>query len=135
VRQTAAAVLGALDYGELNGGSVPLDDVNSLEVLHHIDHAGGDPWLWALAVDPADVEHDALQSAVVSPGTGEKQVLPGLDCTDAEALAGSIFFRLEAPAPRWLLLISPRQIVLADRTKWNEKRAIIFDLDDIFGRR
>ncbi len=135
VRQTAAAVLGALDYGELNGGSVPLDDVNTLEVLHHIDHAGGDPWLWALAVDPADVEHDALQSAVVSPGTGEKQVLPGLDCTDAEALAGSIFFRLEAPAPRWLLLISPRQIVLADRTKWNEKRAIIFDLDDIFGRR
>ena len=135
VRLTAAVVLDALDWSPLTGGKVALDDTASLEVLHHVEHSGGDPWLWALAVDPADGEHDALQCAVVSPETGEKQNLPGFDCADAESLVSSIFFRLDSPAPRWLLLISPRQIVLADRSKWNAKRAIIFDLDDIFGRR
>ena len=40
----------------------------------------------------------------------------------------------ELKSPRWIVLISDSQIALIDRNKWNEKRFLLFDLNDIFGR-
>ena len=43
-------------------------------------------------------------------------------------------FGLSEP-PRWIILGNLTQIVLLDRTKWNRKRFLRFDLPEIFGRR
>lgn len=37
--------------------------------------------------------------------------------------------------PRWCLLLGPAQLLLIDRAKWAEKRALRFDLNEIFTRR
>ncbi|MBT9059103.1 hypothetical protein BTJ25_09780, partial [Lactobacillus delbrueckii subsp. bulgaricus] len=51
-----------------------------------------------------------------------------------EDLASKILFDLDEP-PRFLLFIGMDQIALVDRNKWNDKRYLQFNLDDIFGRR
>jgi hypothetical protein len=48
-------------------------------------------------------------------------------------LIGEIF-RVEEP-PRWLLLLAGRHVYLADRTKWGRGQYLLFDLDEIYGRR
>lgn len=50
-----------------------------------------------------------------------------------EDLLGRLLYDLDE-SPRWIILISENQLALIDRNKWNEKRFLVFDLDDIFGR-
>ena len=50
-----------------------------------------------------------------------------------EDLATKILFGQQEP-PRFLLFISMNQIALVDRNKWNEKRYLQFDLEEIFAR-
>ncbi|HEX3020106.1 MAG TPA: hypothetical protein VHP36_07375 [Chitinispirillaceae bacterium] len=38
-------------------------------------------------------------------------------------------------APRWCILLGPAQMLLIDRAKWAEKRALRFDLNEILNRR
>jgi hypothetical protein len=50
-----------------------------------------------------------------------------------EIASRQVFGRSEPP--RWVILVSDSQVILLDRTKWNEKRLLRFDLTEIFGRR
>lgn len=50
-----------------------------------------------------------------------------------EELATKVLFAQSEP-PRFLLLIGIDQIALIDRNKWNEKRYLQFELDEIFSR-
>ncbi len=50
-----------------------------------------------------------------------------------EELIGEIF--RSAEPPRWLILLAGRFIYLIDRTKWGQGQYLLFDLDEIFGRR
>lgn len=50
-----------------------------------------------------------------------------------EDLIGDIFASPEPP--RWLILFAGRWIYLVDRTKWGRGQYLLFDLDEIFGRR
>ena len=52
---------------------------------------------------------------------------------DNETLANKILYDQTEP-PRWLIFIGMNQIALLDRHKWNEKRCLTFDLEQIFGR-
>lgn len=49
-------------------------------------------------------------------------------------LINDYLFKLDEP-PRWLLLISDRQVLLIDRYKWLQNRLLRFDLDEILGRK
>ena len=51
-----------------------------------------------------------------------------------EDLATKILFALNEP-PRFIIFIGMNQIALIDRNKWNEKRYLQFELEDIFSRR
>ncbi len=51
-----------------------------------------------------------------------------------EELLSKVLFGMDEP-PRWVMFIGLHQIALIDRNKWNEKRFLVFMLDDIFGRR
>ncbi len=50
-----------------------------------------------------------------------------------EDLIGDIFASDEPP--RWLLLCAGRYVYLVDRTKWGRGQYLLFDLDEILGRR
>ncbi len=54
--------------------------------------------------------------------------------SNLEHIISKEIFGLEEP-PRWIIIISMTRILLIDRTKWNEKRLIRFDLNEIFGRK
>ena len=50
-----------------------------------------------------------------------------------EDLIGELF-RCDEP-PRWLILLAGRWVYLLDRTKWGAGQYLLFDLDELFGRR
>lgn len=50
-----------------------------------------------------------------------------------EELIGEIFHAEEPP--RWVVLLAGRQVYLVDRTKWGRGQYLLFDLDEIFGRK
>lgn len=85
-------------------------------------------------------------------GDGEEESIDPLELTlvedqfeelpeDAETVAGmsvfdiinKVIFRMDEP-PRWVIVLGPGQTLLIDRSKWNEKRLLRFDWDEILGR-
>ena len=43
-------------------------------------------------------------------------------------------FRLDEP-PRWLILLAGQKVYLIDRNKWGQGKYLLFDLDELFGRK
>ncbi|MEB3186590.1 MAG: hypothetical protein VKP72_04035, partial [bacterium] len=71
-----------------------------------VNRPGGEPWL--VAIDAA--------------WTGEDDPLDALE----DAVSRQVFGAAEPP--RWVLLLHPRQVVLLDRLKWHDGRALRFDM-------
>ena len=57
----------------------------------------------------------------------------GKDGTSCEEYARMLLADFDEPA-RWILLMGLHQIALIDRRKWNDKKCMLFDLDEIFSR-
>lgn len=49
-------------------------------------------------------------------------------------LINDVVFKMDEP-PRWVILLSDRQVILIDRYKWLQNRFLRFDLDEILGRK
>ena len=123
-----------------NPGKVP--------VALEINKENGAPLLWTILVAP-DVEQttgsreeeaeasDILGSvplaADLRPAHDKPFPEETLSRESMEELLGRLLYDLDE-SPRWILLISESQLALIDRNKWNEKRFLVFDLDEIFGR-
>jgi hypothetical protein len=58
---------------------------------------------------------------------------PRFPASSWEDLIGEVF-RVQKP-PRWLMLLAGRYLYLVDRTKWGQGKYLLFDLDEILGRR
>ncbi len=149
----------ALGYG-LDGGVRELDDGKLLFVAGEVAKRNGAPELWLLhAYNENGDELDPLEIETANPtnytnygnygnygnfvdsidGGGEKK---GLDSNRDRFLSGVVYeeavsrriFGMAEP-PRWVVLFNLDQILLLDRTKWDRKRFLRFDLKEIFGRR
>lgn len=111
------------------------DDGHQLPVVVEVQRASGAPELWALeALDLAGDDPSPLTMtlhAVQYPAGTSPDSLSAM--TFEDLVSRQVFGRAEPP--RWVLLCSDRQICLIDRSKWNEKRMLRFDLDEILGRR
>lgn len=114
-------------------------DVNGkaeIPVFAEICRNSGAPELWVIETfDPSGDDQDPLQLNL-SPAQfdGAEKIDPQMIETPLEELAGRAVFGREEP-PRWLILAGDSQLLLLDRSKWNEKRLLRFDLAEIFGRR
>jgi len=112
-----------------------LDNGALLPLLGALEKTGGEPLLWILeTVNPAGEESDPLELSLLEtqyPGDASGELLTGIPLV--ELISKEIFTRTEPP--RWLLILSFSQIVLLDRSKWNEKRFLRFDLPEILSRR
>jgi hypothetical protein len=49
-------------------------------------------------------------------------------------LAIQHIFRIEEP-PRWIILLAGQKVYLIDRNKWGQGKYLLFDLDELFGRK
>ncbi|WP_045221848.1 Eco57I restriction-modification methylase domain-containing protein [Desulfonatronum thioautotrophicum] len=134
-REFLAALLAVLDY-PFQPECKPLDNGAVLPVLVSLDKSGGVPDLWVLeAVDPSGESLDPLELplATIQFPEGEQPDPALLETPWEEIISRQVFGRGEPP--RWVILAGPSQILLLDRTKWNEKRRLRFDLETIFERR
>ncbi len=152
VIRIARDLLGALDYDAVSA-KPELEELpgtpEKVPVTLEINKANGAPLLWVILAAPEREEKkisDKDEEADVSDILGyvsfaadlrlerEKPFADEpLNKTPMEELLGRLLYDLDE-SPRWIILISENQVALIDRNKWNEKRFLVFDLDDIFGR-
>lgn len=53
-----------------------------------------------------------------------------------DSIDGAIhsIFRIDEP-PRWIILLAGQKVYLIDRNKWGQGKYLLFDLDELFGRK
>ncbi|MFH1953317.1 MAG: hypothetical protein ABIL06_17080 [Pseudomonadota bacterium] len=110
-----------------------LEDGTVLPLLGEIARPNGATRLWVIeAFDPLTNGENPLNLPVSEvQGLTEDAAFPQ---DLMETVISRQVFGLSEP-PRWVILASLTQMVLLDRSKWNQKRLLRFDLPEIFGRR
>lgn len=106
---------GLLD--RISGKSVP--------VYYQVNDSDGAPRLQVLVSLSDSAEAGVLENPI-EDGSGK-------DGTSCEEYARMLLADFDEPA-RWILLMGLHQIALIDRRKWNDKKCMLFDLDEIFSR-
>lgn len=138
IRDLAAAYLQALGYPQPSPAKVPVEENLDVPVFLEMKKQSGAPLLWVILMAPKEKDAGIMESYAFSAsdvaddafGTLHKGVLGEVQ---GEELATKVLFAQSEP-PRFLLLIGIDQIALIDRNKWNEKRYLQFELDEIFSR-
>ncbi|MCR4656990.1 MAG: N-6 DNA methylase [Lachnospiraceae bacterium] len=137
IRTLADMYLRALGYPEAKPEWIEIDDTLKAPVYLELTRANGAPALWILLAASGDREAAILDSYCFAADEAAEE---GLYSVPANILTGipnedlitEILFQTEPP--RFILLIGMNQIALIDRNKWNEKRYLQFELEDIFSR-
>ena len=138
IRSLADIYLSALGYPEAKPEWVDIDDATRVPVYLELKKPNGAPALWVLLATSDDKEAAILDKYCFSvQGIGEE----GLNAVSAESLTAipneDIVTKMlfgQAEPPRFIILIGMNQIALIDRNKWNEKRYLQFELEEIFSR-
>lgn len=138
IRTMADAYLESLGYPNAKPENIAIDDTLSVPIYLEMTKSNGAPLLWVLLSASKELDAGILESYVFdsnevdedATGTLYKGILHELVNED---LATKILFG-QAEPPRFLLFIGMNQIALVDRNKWNEKRYLQFDLEEIFAR-
>lgn len=138
IRTLADSYLKSLGYPEAKPEMIAVDDALSVPIYLEMTKGNGAPFLWVLLAASKESDAGILESYVFNaediPGDATGALYKGiLGQVSNEDLATKIFFGLSEP-PRFLMLIGMNQIALIDRNKWNEKRYLQFELEEIFSR-
>ena len=130
---------------------VELAAPGKVPVAMEVSKENGAPLLWAITTCPKweeeiwgdnDDASDSGAAEILSYVPFEADLRPDQEKPFAgelllrmpmEELLGRLLYDLDE-SPRWILLVSESQAALIDRNKWNEKRFLVFDLGEIFGR-
>ncbi|WP_299976287.1 hypothetical protein [Desulfobacula sp.] len=121
---------------EFNPEIKELEDGAVMPVIRAVNKQSGAPELWI--IEGLDISNDDMNPL-------EYKLLPCQFSKDSDfkanvtdeslsTLISRQIFSMSEP-PRWVILISMSQILLIDRTKWNQKRIMRFDLYEIFSRK
>lgn len=130
--------LKSLGYPEAKPEVVAVDDSLSVPVYLEMTKSNGAPLLWVLLSASKESDAGIMESFVFNAndvdddaaGTLYKGVLGEIANED---LVTKILFGTAEP-PRFVMLIGMNQIAFIDRNKWNEKRYLQFELEEIFSR-
>ncbi len=107
-----------------------------LPLCCEITKQSGAPELWILeAFDESsdDIDPLALPLSALQYGDNKTHATHANNLSFEEIITRRVFGMAEPP--RWAVLVNFAQILLIDRTKWNQKRLLRFDLAEIFGRK
>lgn len=138
IRSLADLYLKSLGYPDAKPAQITVDDTLSVPVYLEMTKSNGAPLLWVILSASREEDAGVMESfcydatAIDEDATGAlyKGVLSEMPNED---LTTKILFGAAEP-PRFLMLISMNQIALVDRNKWNEKRYLQFELEEIFSR-
>lgn len=138
IRTLADMYLKALGYPEAKPEWIEIDDTLKVPVYLELTKANGAPALWMLLATSDDKEAAILDKNCFAADEVAEEGLYSvpanvLTSITNEDLITKILFG-QAEPPRFILLIGMNQIALIDRNKWNEKRYLQFELEDIFSR-
>ena len=138
IRTLADIYLSSLGYPKAAPEIIDIDDTTKAPVFLELKKPNGAPALWVLLSASEDKEAAILDKFCFSAESiGEE----GLNTVSADSLTAipnedlvtKILFG-QAEPPRFIILIGMNQIALIDRNKWNEKRYLQFELEEIFSR-
>ena len=150
VTRIAQELLSSLDY-DTAAAKPELEELpgipEKVPVSLEVNKENGAPLLWTILVSPTAEQTsgdgeatDASDLMGYIPFSADLRVdrekpftEESLTRLSMEGLLGHLLYDLDE-SPRWIILISENQVALIDRNKWNEKRFLVFDLDEIFGR-
>lgn len=138
IKALAGSYLKSLGYPEAKPEVVAVDDSLSVPVYLEMTKSNGAPLLWVLLSASKESDAGIMESFVFNAddvdddaaGTLYKGILGEMA---NEELVTKILFGTAEP-PRFVMLIGMNQIALIDRNKWNEKRYLQFELEEIFSR-
>lgn len=138
VRSLADLYLKSLGYPEANPATIAIDETLTVPVYLEMTKRSGAPLLWVILSASREEDAGIMESFCYdagaidedASGTLYKGVLSEISNED---LATRILFGAAEP-PRFLIFISLNQIALIDRNKWNGKRYLQFELEEIFSR-
>lgn len=138
IKALAGNYLKSLGYPEAKPEVVAVDDSLSVPVYLEMTKSNGAPLLWVLLSASKESDAGIMESFVFNAddvdddaaGTLYKGILGEIANED---LVTKILFGTAEP-PRFIMLIGMNQIALIDRNKWNEKRYLQFELEEIFSR-
>lgn len=138
IRTLADVYLSALGYPEAKPEWIDIDDATRVPVYLELKKPNGAPALWVLLATSEDREAAILDKFCFSADNiGEEGVYnvspETLTSIPNEDLITKTLFG-QAEPPRFVVLIGMNQIALIDRNKWNEKRYLQFELEEIFSR-
>jgi hypothetical protein len=123
----------ALGYGHEVGAYEFVEDEQVVPVLASLQR-DGQPYLWIVEAQFPGADHPPVLDQVIDafrkPEAAEDHALPK---EKWENLLSQVF-RREQP-PRWLLLLAGSEIYLIERHKWGQGKYLLFDVDEILGRR
>lgn len=128
----AALYLESMGYGKANSVTINVDDEFDVPVFHEETKANKAPMLWTVLAYSRDKDSGIMENRVLDYSAVNNDEL-GLSNDNIEALATKLLFHTAEP-PRFLIVIGIDTIVLIDRNKWNEKRYLEFDIQEIFSR-
>lgn len=128
----AALYLESMGYGKANSVIINVNDEFDIPVFHEETKANKAPALWAVLAHSKDKNCGIMENNVLDFNAVNNDDLR-LSNENIEALATKLLFHTAEP-PRFLIVIGIDTIVLIDRNKWNEKRYLEFDLQEIFSR-
>ncbi len=138
IKALADNYLKSLGYLEGKPEVITIDDSLSVPVYLEMTKSNGAPLLWVLLCASKEADAGIMESFVFNTeavdddatGTLYKGILGEISNED---LVTKIFFS-SAESPRFVMLVGMNQIALIDRNKWNEKRYLQFELEEIFSR-
>lgn len=143
IKSLADQYLTALGYTDKGTSvSIKIDENINVPVYYEVKKSNGAPLLWVILGTSSDKEESILEkrcfdgTKIDDSDLSNTSNVPDELLTDLsnEELTTKILFAQEEP-PRFLIIIGMNQIALIDRNKWNEKRYLQFELEDIFSRR
>lgn len=138
IKTLADNYLKSLGYPEGKPEVITVDDSLSVPVYLEMTKSNGAPLLWVLLSASKEADAGIMESFAFNAddvdddatGTLYKGILGEMPNED---LVTKILFGSAEP-PRFVMLIGMNQIALIDRNKWNEKRYLQFELEEIFSR-
>lgn len=136
IRTLADSYLSALGYPEANEFNITVDE-QDIPVYLEMTKSNGAPLLWVILSHGMEDESTVMTSRVFSTKRIDTDTTIYKDTfvePENEDLIKKLLFGL-SESPRFLMIITMNQIALIDRDKWNAKRYLQFELEDIFSRR
>lgn len=138
IKVLADNYLKSLGYPEAKPEVVTVDESLSVPVYLEMTKSNGAPLLWVLLSASKESDAGIMESFVFNAGDIDDDAAGALNKgilgeLANEDLVTKILFGSAEP-PRFIMLIGMNQIALIDRNKWNEKRYLQFELEEIFSR-